>query len=793
MSKDQETFSNQLNISDIVKRYTKNWKWFVLSAVLALIAAFLYIRYSIPQYSVSAQVIILEEKTAATGFSVFQDLDIFSEGGNKVEDEIQLLRARSSFIEMVKRLGLNVKMISLGNIVNSEIYENKPININFIAADSLVFNSQFDFFIDFSTDTTFGYSEGKDAPRKSYAFGKNMSTPLGDMTITPNGTYFDGFKGKQIQVSIRPAWIIAQQYRSKTAVIPKSDFSNVIKLSLNDPIPKKGIDILNTIIQIYNQNGVEDKKEIADRTSQFINDRITDIYSNLSDVDQTAEDFKTGRGITDLASQANLNLSVGAANEQELQVAATQLDIASSMKDFVDDQSQYETLPSNIGLSDASIASTTASYNQLIQERKRLLQSSNEKNPIIQNINEQLDGLKNTLKSSLNNVTNNLELQVNRLGRQLSQVNSRIYSAPKNQRALRDITRQQETTESLYLYLLQKREESQIAFASAAPKSRIVDEAHLPSLGPVSPKRPVTFLAALILGFLFPFSVIYIKDLLDNKIHNMFTLEQIARSFPVLGELPKVGKKDKKLVLREDRSVLSESLRILRTNLDYLIRTKKSQGGKNNVIFVTSSVSGEGKTFLSTNLSMILASTNRRVVLLGADIRNPKLYSFFTGDDIDGLSKKPVRNRDAGLTEYLLDDALRIKDVTNSLSINDNRIDVIYSGRIPPNPAELLMSNRFEKLFAELSDTYDYVLVDTAPLMLVSDTLLISQYAHHTIYVTRAHTTEKSAVEFPMKMVKEGKIKGLSFVVNDVKINNLGYGGKYGYGYGKSIKKWWKF
>jgi capsular exopolysaccharide synthesis family protein len=286
--------------------------------------------------------------------------------------------------------------------------------------------------------------------------------------------------------------------------------------------------------------------------------------------------------------------------------------------------------------------------------------------------------------------------------------------------------------------------------------------------------------------------VIYAKDLLDNKIHNMSSLEKVTTDTPIIGEIPKLSGKDEKMVVNEDRSVLAESLRIIRTNLDYLINSKKSQGAKNNLIFITSSVSGEGKTFLSSNLSMILASTNKKVLLIGADIRNPKIYTFFTGSNVDKM-KKPSRNKDAGLTEYLHDNTLTSKDIINPMLVYHNTIDVIYSGRIPPNPAELLLNKRIKDLFEEVAYKYDYVIVDTAPLMVVTDTLLITEYADHLIYVTRAGVTETNAVGYPLKLQEEGKIKGLCFVVNDVKSTDLGYGGKYGYGYGKSQKKWWKF
>ncbi len=782
-----------VDLKEILGTYTKHWKWFLISAVLAVIAAMVYLRYATPKYEARAKIHIIEDSNSASGLDLFSELEVFAGGKNRVEDEVQIINSRSNFIEIVKELGLNTKIMALGSIKDSEIYNNTPIKLNFIAADSIVNRAELSFYLTLSSSTTFGYSEEEDMPVKVYAFGKNISSPIGDIVITPNVEVFDRYRNQKIRVNIKPVSLVAQNYQSKIKVNIPQEYSNIVSLSLEDPIKRKATDILNALIRVYNKNAIEDKKIIADRTSNFINERIADISANLSSVDQSAEDLKTSRGLTDIASEANINLNIGAANQQELANFRTQLNIAASMQDLVDQQEGYDVLPGNIGLNDPTIAGTTERYNQLVLERQRLLKSSTERSPIIQNLNQQLDGLKQSMRSSLSSTVNNLGLQVNTLSGQQAIINSKIYSAPRNERALRDITRQQQTTESLYLYLLQKREEAQIAVASTASKSKIIDYAYNPSDLPISPRRKLIFLASLILGLLVPFSVIYANDLLDNRIHNMHSLEKITKQVPVLGEIPKLSKNEEKIVVKEDRSVLAESLRILRTNLDYLIKTKtKTKTGKSNVVYVTSSVPGEGKTFLSTNLSMILASTNKKVLLIGADIRNPKLYTFFMGSQIDKLSKLS-RNKDAGLTEYLYDDNLALKDIVNPMLVHHNTIDVIYSGRIPPNPAELLMSERLKYLIREVSEIYDYVIVDTAPLMVVTDTLLISDYSDHMVYVTRAGITEKRAVEFPIKLQKEGKIKGLSFVVNDVKASNLGYGGKYGYGYGKSQKKWWKF
>ncbi len=783
--------SKKINYTEILKPYLRNWKWFLIAAIIAIILGVLKIRYTVPEYAVQAKIQILEDQNSTSELDVFRDLNLFGGPRNRVEDEIEVLNSRSNFIEVVKQLGLNKKIIALGNIRHTDLYMQSPFNISFLAPDSIVHQGKEEFFITIKSNTSFEFSAEEDAPAKVHLFGKTFNTALGEVVITPNEMELNPLLNRKYKVLVNPLTAVAEGYQKKMQVSITNEQSNIIVLNLEDPVVQRAKDVLNALVNKYNQNAIDDKKAIADRTSDFIDDRIASIYGNLSSVDDSAEDFKSNRGLSDIGTQTSLNLNIGAANQQELQNASVQLDIASSMKEIVENQEGYELLPSNVGLADASIAATTARYNELALERKRLLESSNERNPIIVNLDQQLASLKRSMQSSLNSVTNNLELQVNSLSSQLSRINSRIYSAPKNERALRDITRQQQTTEQLYLYLLQKREESQITFASASPKSKVIDDAFLANNSPVSPKKPIILLASLILGLMLPFSVIYAKELLDNKVHNKIGLEKLVQDVPVLAELPKLSKKDNKLILKDDRSVMAESLRILRTNLDYLIKAK-SGSGKKNVVFITSSVSGEGKTFVSSNLAMILANTNKKVLLVGADIRNPKLYTFFNSKDVGELGKRNVK-RETGLTEYLYDESVATKDLIHSMLVHNNTIDVIYSGKIPPNPAELLMSDRMQLLFDEVSEDYDYVIVDTAPLFVVTDTLLISKYADHILYVTRAGSTEKAVLEYPLKLKEEGKLNGLSFVVNDVKHTNLGYGGKYGYGYGKSTTKWWKF
>ena len=780
------------DIKGIITTYAKQWKWFVLCGLIALVIAYVNIRYTVPEYSVKSQIQIVQEKNTPNEMSVFQDLNIMGGSSKQVEDEIEIIASRSNFIDVVNELGINKKIMALGKVINSEIYTNPPFKLNFIAPDSIVKKANFGFFIELSSTNTFGYVETEGDPAKIYSFGNAIATPVGDMVITPNVTDLKSLVGKRFQIKLSPVEDVARSLKSAVQIAVSAEYSNILNVTMTSPIPEKAKDIVDKLIEVYNRNAIEEKKRIADTTSEFINNRIQLISGTLSNVDKDAQELLTEKGMTGSGLEVGAAVQVSAGSRQNLENAKVQLQMVSGLKDYVSGETGYDEMPV-VDVGSGALSEATMQYNQLVAERKRLLKSADEQNPMIVNLDEQLDGLKNTMQSSLNSLERNVGMNVSTLQSQLGRIQGTIYSAPENQRELRNITRKQETTESLYLYLLQKREESQIAFASAAPKSNVIDKAFVSSPTPVKPKKAITYLAALMLGLLLPFGVIYGKDQLDTKIHNKHSLEKLIKDVPVLGELPRLSKKDSKIIINDDRSVLAEALRIIRTNLDFLIKTKHaSDRNKNNIIYVTSSTPGEGKTFVSSNLSMILASTDKKVLLVGADVRNPKLYTFFSGDSVDKL-KTPSRNKDAGFTEYLLDDSIMVKDIIRPMLVHNNTIDVIYSGKIPPNPAELLMSSKVENLLAEVSQLYDYVIVDTAPMMVVSDTLLIAPYANHIVYVTRAGVTDETAVKFPLNLREEGKLKGVSFVVNDVTLDKLGYGGKYGYGYSKTTKKWWKF
>ena len=547
-----------------------------------------------------------------------------------------------------------------------------------------------------------------------------------------------------------------------------------------DPLPEKAKDIINALIAEYDRYSTYIKNIRSKNTSSFIDSRIDLIASDLVSVDDSIVRFKTSNKITDVTSEAGQFLSSSAQNEQLLDESKTQLRVLEYMNESLQDDASYAPIPGNLGSGDPAISALASRYSELLANRERLLRSAGEKNLVVVELDQSLNAIRENLKQNIDNAKKSLRIRMSSLENQSERINSKIFSVPGQERKLRSIERKQGIKESLYLYLLQKREEAAITLTATSPNLKIVDEAY--SYGdPVSPNTKVIYMAALFLGLFIPFSVIYVKDLLDTKIHNREDLEGSIKDITVLGELPRLkGKELASLVKRNDRSLLSESFRIIRTNFDF-VRRGRHVKKYDNVIFVTSTINGEGKSFFSINMALTLANTDKRVLLIGADIRNPKT-------DLGIINQNKKRVSKIGLTEYLSDDAILVGEAIETYEVENNKIDVILSGKIPPNPAELLMSDRMEPLFDKVSDQYDYVIVDTAPSMLVTDTLLFSHFAGHTIYITRADYTEKPLLNFVKDLHDKQKLKGMMLVVNDVDQANFGYGARYGY-YGAPKKK----
>ena len=512
---------------------------------------------------------------------------------------------------------------------------------------------------------------------------------------------------------------------------------------------------------------------MAKNTNEFIAQRILIVNEELMGVEVGAAKFKSENKLTDLATEAGLVVSSRAELEKKLLDLSTQLKLAEYVSDYVN-ANPGELIPANLGIGDASVDGNTAKYNQLVLERNRILKGSSEINPVIITLNGQIKNLQESIKQSLVNLKASIKISLNAIKNQESRLASTISEVPRQERMFRDIQRKQQIMETIYLYLLQKREENAITMAVTPPSAKIIDKAYGSPI-PVAPKQNIIYLAAILLGILIPFGIIYIMSLLDNKVHNRKDVENMIKA-PILGDIPKTKLEKKMVVSDSDRSSVAEAFRLLRTNINFML-TGAKEGAK--TIFMTSTMSGEGKTFVSINLVAVLALSNKKVLLIGADIRKPKI-----GEYLDLKYEK-------GLTHYLMDDSLKVTDIIES--VKEVNFDFISSNLIPPNPSELLMNGRFEEVLAYGKLHYDYVIVDTAPAQLVTDTLLLGHHADLFIYVVRANYLDKRLLAIPKMMYEEKRLPNMAMLVNGIDLER-GYGYGYGYGYAEegNNKPWYK-
>lgn len=765
----------QFDLKKAISTYTKRWIWFLLSLIICFTVSYIYLRYTPPQYLASSNVMILGEEDESSASKVFNDLSGNDSESASIEDEILVFKSRNVLKNVATKLGLNLQYFAKGLVLESEIYKNPPVNINLLVTDSIANTINYQFHLDILSDETFQFRISEDDLPKTISFGENISTPFGGMIITPSVKGF-GNSLKNIRVKLTSLDIIVESLRDRISIFPSKNLSKILSINLEDPVVEKAKDVINTLISEYDRYSVETKNRKSLGTEELIKERIKLITNDLINVDDSIVRFKTGNKVTDVASEAGQFMSLSFQNEQEIENIKTQIRLLNYTKELLGTNSDtFQMIPSNLG--DLSISSLSSQYNQLLSQRENYLKTAGEKNSVVVELNQTLSNIRNNLTQNINATTRTLNIQLNSLQSQYQRVNSKIYSVPGQESKLRSIERKQGIKESIYLYLLQKREEALISQTVTSSNVKIIDEAY--SFGKISPDSKLSYIAALFLGLFIPFSVIYVNDLLDNKIHNKEDLQNEIRNITVLGEIPRIKNSKTSLVKRNDRSILSESFRIIRTNFDYVLRGRNTKK-YSNIVFVTSTINGEGKSFFSMNMALTMANTNKRVLLIGADIRNPQIFS--------AIKDKNTKGSKVGLTEYLVDKSILLGETINEFNVNDIKIDVLLSGKVPPNPAELLMGDRVKELFDTVSEQYDYVIVDTAPSMLVTDTLLISQYAGHTIYLTRAGYTEKQILNFAKELHIDEKLNGMMLVVNDVNQSNFGYGAKYGY-YGAPKKK----
>lgn len=781
----------EINLREELEKYLRYWPWFILGVIFCLILAFLYLKITVRTYDSTASVIIKDEENKAGGAELANFSELGLLGGistNSIENEIGLLKSRRMMINTIRALQTNVEYYSISSLQEQELYLSSPYQLDLLHLDDrLLSRAAVEHNNEFTIEPSAKDGElrlffpGTEVSRFVKA-GEIINETFGSFVIHDNRSLKDSLPSEEeldkVLVKIQPINDVADNLKSSISINLIDDNATLLQLSLESTVPQKARDILDQLIFEYNKEAIQDKNEVALSTARFIDERLQIISGELDTVEVGLEKFKETNSLTNIEAEASLIIENASEYRQQEQEMETQLSIAQSIREYLVDDVNSGLLPSNVGLKEESVNSQINTYNELILERDRILGGATEINPTVKRLNTQIAQLRESINEGLNRTLSNLRITLNNLRNQTRLIGSKIASVPSQERKFRDISRQQNIKEALYIFLLQKREENSLSLAATAPKAKIVDNAYSSKI-PVSPKPKIIIVGALLVGLGIPFLFIYIRNILNNKIERREDIEKITRKIPIVGELPRIAKGESDLIEENDRSVLAESFRIMTTNLQYLLVNAKNEG-KGYCIYTTSTVKGEGKTFTSINLAMTLANTGKKVILIGADLRNPQLQRYDTD------SKSAI-----GVSDYLVNEDHRLESLIHDSKFHPN-LKLFLSGSIPPNPSELLRQTKFGRMIQELRVQYDYVIVDTAPSMLVADTFLISKYADLILYVTRAGYTEKKLLNFAVDAQNDGKLHDVSFVINDVKTANFGYGNKYGYAYGQSKPSLWE-
>lgn len=750
-------------------KYLKYWHWLLIGCLVGLAAAFLYNRYTIPEYATESSLMMLsKEDNTVAGVLPSGGSSVLSLQESSLQNQIETLKSKRLVEKVIDELDLNISYFIEGKVIAVEVYKDTPVEIEFITPEEIVHNSSLDIIVDPGADGTYTLMSKDQEYSKTYQFGEPVIYNGLEFVINAIGENIG--TSNTVNIKVQPLRYVAVDYVYRMNIFPKGEAQDILSLYLTGAVPQKSEDYLNSLMFHFNADGVADKRQVAENTAAFIQERLEIISEELDSVEGGIADFKRENRIMDVVSSAGEYKNKSSMAEEEIFRLETQLMVLDALKDALTSAQPYRLLPANMGISEGGLSTLITQYNTLVLERNTLLKTSTTKNPVIEGITEELDAIKENLLDNVEGAKRSINIQLRELNQLDRRAEGQFSNFPGLEKGMRGIVRQQQIKEQLYLFLLQKREESAISFAATGPVAKIIDPAFTYN-SPVGPEPWLILTGGGVVGFLIPLLVIFGVNFLDNKVHHKGDLRPITDEIPFLGEIPKVASDQSEVIQINDRSPLAESFRILRTNLAYLVQSRNKE--KAEVIFVTSTIKGEGKTFVSFNLARTLASSGKKILLIGADIRNPKLHKFSD----NSLDKK-------GLSDYLYDHDIHSEDIITKTNHDNIQVDVVFSGAIPPNPAELFMNDRLENLLKKEEANYDYIILDTAPTMIVTDTLLISPLADTTLYITRAGFTEKKLLEFPKDLKIQGKLKGVAVVLNDVDYKKFSYGGKYGYAYG---------
>ena len=766
-----------VSISDLISKSLKNWYWFAISTFVFSCLGVFYLLSTSPVYHREATVLIKDARrgSAASELSAFTDIAGISTR-RSVDNELYVLQARRLMLEVVDRLNLTTTYAMKSRFRTITLYKNSPIEVSYVdnlggkgCSFNVLLNEDGVSISEFSCSRPTNEKALKKSDELFTAkakYGEVINLPVGQITINTTLYFNPDYVGKKIRVLKGNRDAIATAYRNRVQMSVASKMSSIVNLSLNDVVPQRADDILNTLLDVYNDDAVYDKRIIAEATAKFISERLQVIGDELHSIDGDIKNFKDKNNIVDIKTEATRRTEGAMRYEQEIAATNNQIAMSKFISNYLTDNAKdVNIIPATTFEGSTAIAAQIANYNELVIRRLKLGNDS-DNNPLVQQLNNNIVSTKNAILSSLASNIKTLEIKLANLENEERKISGMIGAVPKQEQEFLSIARQQKIKEELYLYLLTKSEENAISLAITERPARIVDYAFGLN-SPVSPNKTLILLAMIVLGMGLPLIVIYILILTNTKVQGKHDIIKFC-TVPYLGDIPLFeGHINRSIAVRESgRDKVSEAFKILRTNMGFM-----SRGAKQQVILTTSSNAHAGKTFVSMNLGMTLAFSGNKVLMIDLDLRRRTLSKHMG-----------QRSNPNGVTKYLSSTDTNINDIVMKSGLHEN-FDFIYAGLQPPNPAELLMSQRLDDLIAECRKHYDYIIIDSVPALIIADAMITSRVADLSIYVVREGLLERQQIPDINALHIEKKLNNMCIVLNGASETRQSYGYSYRYQY----------
>lgn len=755
------------NYKVLFLKYIKYWYWYLFGIILSLALAFIYLQSATKEYPVSTTILIPTKSTDFTQNAVVSDLENY-QSTKIVENEAEVLSSASLMTLAMQQLNFNVSYYTKDNYFRDrEIFGAElPIEVTLHEYDSMAFyikDLNTSFLVHILDENTFELEDGEQR-RTRHRLDEAVTKPFGEFSVHR----FKSFSYPQtIRIDFQNPMALSGRYSSKLEVRIVNKQASVLRLNLTDPVPQKGVLVLNKLVEIYNQEAVRDKNKTAENTISFIDEQLEELTSEIRKIEQEIEGYKTQNRITQLSTDAQQYVMKSTESEGRLSEITVQLDVLESIENYLlIQETDYKAVPSSLTIQDPTLSNLIGQYNTLQMDRQRMLRTTQPNNPLVINLSEQMQSVRTSILENIKNIKSGIEITRKSLLARTTEFDSRSERIPEIERQLMEISRQQATKQDHYTYLVQKREEAALSLAATnVSTSRTIDPA-MAGNSPVKPNKIIVLGAALILGFTFPFGLVFLNYQLRQKI--LIKNDVNAKtSIPILGEISHHNGRKKFIMTNHDRSPVAEQFRLIRTNLQFSLSSVD-----NKVILVTSTLSGEGKTFFSLNLGLSLGLIDKKVVICEFDLRKPALLNY--------LNIKSER----GISDLLVDDTISVSDIKIQNPQLPENITLLGCGTIPENPSEILLTDKLGGLIDQLKKEFDIIIIDSAPVGQVADAFSLSKYADITTYVMRYNYTPIDAIDFLIENNKDKKLNNLAVVLNDAKLEM-----SYGYGYYPSDSK----